>query len=603
MSVQIMNNTKPKLTLLWVALPVGSVALLFFIIVFGFILPDTRNFLLDQKRADLRNLVMSAHGVLASQYELVQRGMVTEEQAQQRAAQIIESMRFGKDGKNYFWINDLTPRMIMHPWRPELNGQDLTDYTDRHGVHVFQEFVGVVGETGRGFVEYEWQWNDESDYIAPKMSYVELFEPWGWIVGAGVYLSDVRREMDKRSGVLWGIGIGGVVLISFGLGLVVRQSHLADRRMWQHYETMRVVFDQSFQFMALLDTQGRVVEVNKTALEVYGLAKSEVVGGFFWETAWWEGVKDEQQRLRKYVLLAAQGRGLCWRTSHATFDGGTLCIYVSLKPARDVRGGVFGVIAEGQDVTAQMRAFEDRRRTLVQMEERNEELERVAAVIAHDLRNPVVTIKGFTGVLRQALQDGDTQNARLALGRVDQAGDRINRLLRDLGLLFRVDRQPPHYEWVSMEKLTRGIIHEYAEQNPLWRDIVLIEAPLPDVWADAERLRQVLVQLLENAFRFALPATFPRIEVGGRARNSEYAFYVRDHGKGINSAYLERIFDIFEQLVPDKRGTGMGLTLVRRIIQQHGGRVWAESDGENQGSTIWFTLPRKVGTPSTMENV
>jgi methyl-accepting chemotaxis protein len=117
------------------------------------------------------------------------------------AADMVSALRYGPEGKDYFWINDLHPTMIMHPYKPELNGQDLTDYADPNGKHLFLEFVKVCEESGEGFVDYYWP-KYGADEPQPKLSFVKLFEPWNWIIGTGLYIDDIEALMVQRESEL-----------------------------------------------------------------------------------------------------------------------------------------------------------------------------------------------------------------------------------------------------------------------------------------------------------------------------------------------------------------------------------------------------------------
>src|SRR5690606_17952817 len=122
-------------------------------------------------------------------------------------------------GEEYFWINDMHPTMIMHPFKPELDGTDLTDDADPDGKHLFVEFVKAVEAAGAGFVDYQWP-KPGADAPQPKISYVAGYEPWGWVIGSGVYVDDVRTVAVAEAGKLLLSGLGIIVVIG-GTSVVV----------------------------------------------------------------------------------------------------------------------------------------------------------------------------------------------------------------------------------------------------------------------------------------------------------------------------------------------------------------------------------------------
>jgi methyl-accepting chemotaxis protein len=153
-----------------------------------------------------------------------QQGKLTREEAQQRALKRLKEMRYGPEGKDYFWVNDFGPKMVMHPFRPDLDGKDLANFKDPNGKALFVEFAKTCRDQGSGFVEYIWQWKDDKSRIVPKLSYVQAFGPWGWIIGTGVYINDFLDEIASlRNSFL--VVIIPLVLIILGL-LVIPMRHL-----------------------------------------------------------------------------------------------------------------------------------------------------------------------------------------------------------------------------------------------------------------------------------------------------------------------------------------------------------------------------------------
>jgi methyl-accepting chemotaxis protein len=170
------------------------------------LVPFIRELIMKEKQATVSNLVQVAISVVASYEKQVKAGTLSKEEAQKQAAAQIAALRYNE--KDYLWINDLTPRMIMHPTKPQLNGQDLTDNKDPNGKFLFREMVQISKSKGKGFVEYAWAKPGDSKPV-PKISYVELYPSWGWIIGTGVYIDDVDSQMHKT--LLW-IGIALVIL-------------------------------------------------------------------------------------------------------------------------------------------------------------------------------------------------------------------------------------------------------------------------------------------------------------------------------------------------------------------------------------------------------
>lgn len=179
-----------------IAMNLGLV-LLFVVLIFGLFLPHFEGRLLDRKKQSITEIVKIAVTTVEAIYKRQQAGDISEEEAKAQAITIVRSMRYGKDELDYLWINNFEPRMIMHPFVPELNGKMLDNYQDPNGKKLFVEFVKLCKENGHGYLDYEWQYKDKADQILPKVSYVQEFKPWGWIIGTGVYIEDVHAEMGE----------------------------------------------------------------------------------------------------------------------------------------------------------------------------------------------------------------------------------------------------------------------------------------------------------------------------------------------------------------------------------------------------------------------
>jgi len=161
-----------------------------------------RNLLLDERAANVRQVVETVHGIAVHYHALAAKGEMSDAEAQQRAMEAMRPLRYS--GNEYFWVNDMVPRMLMHPIRPELQGQDLSGNKDPSGKLLFVEFVNVVKRQGEGFISYLWP-KPGSDKPVEKVSYVKGFAPWGWVIGSGVYTDTVQATFLQRLAQAGGI--------------------------------------------------------------------------------------------------------------------------------------------------------------------------------------------------------------------------------------------------------------------------------------------------------------------------------------------------------------------------------------------------------------
>ncbi len=240
-------------------------------------------------------------------------------------------------------------------------------------------------------------------------------------------------------------------------------------------------------------------------------------------------------------------------------------------------------------------ALTERQRFIGELKERNAELALFNYTVSHDLKNPLVTIKNFLGRLRRDAAAGKTASMDRDLRRIESAADRMRQLLDDLLELSRVGLQADPPENLRFGELAGEAIDRLADEIAERGVEVVIQADLPEVSGDRDRLLEVMVNLLSNALKFMGAQQAPRVEVGARldgANGKGWVLFVRDNGIGIEPAYHHKVFGLFERLDLEQEGTGVGLALVKRIVEVHGGRVWIESQGLGRGSTFCFTLPR-----------
>ncbi|ADA67466.1 methyl-accepting chemotaxis sensory transducer with Cache sensor [Thermotoga petrophila RKU-10] len=192
------------------------VVLAFFVTQFVLLNTTIYDSIMERKKEEAKHLVETVYGIFERIYEMERKGELTREQAQELAKSFIGKIRY--DDTNYFWINDTHPRMVLHPTKPELNGQDLSDYKDPNGVYLFNEMVKVAKEKGEGFVSYSWP-KPGSDKPEPEISYVKLFKPWGWIVGTGIYVDDVKTTVGnlvfRNILIVSVIGIAVIIAVLF----------------------------------------------------------------------------------------------------------------------------------------------------------------------------------------------------------------------------------------------------------------------------------------------------------------------------------------------------------------------------------------------------
>lgn len=225
------------------------------------------------------------------------------------------------------------------------------------------------------------------------------------------------------------------------------------------------------------------------------------------------------------------------------------------------------------------------------LETANNDLESFAYSVSHDLRAPLRAITGFLEMYDEDFGATVPADGRRLLDIVRQSAGRMNQLIDDLLQFSRFSRQPLGRQTVAIASISRRILDELRAKEPA-RAIEGHVADVPDCQGDPSLLEQVMVNLLSNAMKFTRERTPARIEVGSLDEGHERVYFVRDNGVGFDSQYAHRLFGVFQRLHSAEQfeGTGVGLSIVDRIVKRHGGRVWAESK-LNNGATFFFSLP------------
>ncbi|MDP1548342.1 MAG: PAS domain S-box protein [Anaerolineales bacterium] len=233
----------------------------------------------------------------------------------------------------------------------------------------------------------------------------------------------------------------------------------------------------------------------------------------------------------------------------------------------------------------------ERKRLIVELEGKNAELERFTYTVSHDLKSPLITIKGFLGFLEKDASSGNFSRLRGDIRRIADATDKMQTLLNELLELSRVGRLVNPSQSVQFSELVYEAL-EIVQGRLRTRNVqVNVRENLPTIYGDRQRLLEVLQNLLDNAAKFIGENPNPLIEIGQAGdEEGKPILFVRDNGMGIDPVHHERVFGLFNKLDADSEGTGIGLALVKRIIEIHGGRIWVQSEA-GQGTTFYFTLP------------
>lgn len=383
------------------------------------------------------------------------------------------------------------------------------------------------------------------------------------------------------------------------LKVVVVSRDMTERKLAEsELSRLATAVEAAAEAIIITDADESIVYVNPAFEHLTGYSKDEVVGRT--SRSLKQGDADLTEYHRAWDRLK---QGIAWTgalTDHRR-DGSPFSAEETIAPIRDYQGSLIGFVAVIRDITERQQAEEKIHRMNEELESRvarrttelesaNKELEAFSYSVSHDLRAPLRAIDGFSRILLDDCSEELSDEARRLLGRVRHNTRQMGDLIDDLLAFSRLSRHAlTKVETSHRDIVDRALIDLREERKD--RVISVKIGDLAPSLADPALLKQVYLNLLSNAFKFTRDAESAEIRVQSEKMEGATVYSVRDNGVGFDSRYDDKLFGVFQRLhrAEDYEGTGVGLAIVQRIVQRHGGRVWAKSD-PGKGATFYFTL-------------
>ena len=385
-----------------------------------------------------------------------------------------------------------------------------------------------------------------------------------------------------------------------GLERHVAELKRTSQALGESEERFRAAFENANVGVCLVATDGHLLKVNDAMCQMFGYTHQELEEMNINSIAYPDDLDISPTFIKNAISGEANQANFDKRYIHK--QGHIIWGHVSISLVRDVQGEPLYFISHVQDVTARKRAEEEIQKLNQELEQRvldrtaqleasNKELEAFAYSISHDLRAPLRHIDGFLELLQKKTATMLDEQGRHYMTNVSEAARRMGILIDDLLSFSRMGRSEISKSQVDLDELVQDVIREFRPEVE-GRDIQWQISPLPLVTGDRAMLRIVLVNLISNALKFTRPRKIARIEIGcEKGKEAEVVIFVRDNGMGFDMNYADKLFGVFQRLhrQEDFEGTGIGLANVRRIINRHGGKTWAEGEVD-RGATFYFSL-------------
>jgi PAS domain S-box-containing protein len=441
-----------------------------------------------------------------------------------------------------------------------LESEEERAWMNSTGIHALLEVRIIVDGKQWGTLGFDDMVNDR-EWTALDIEVLK--------VAANVLGAAIKRQMDQAA-----------------LQKELDERKRAEQALRLSEEKFSKAFHTTQVLMTIEDMHHVFIDANRAFMSAFGLERHEIIGrsgsdlNIFY---------DPTDVLRLRQALQEQGVLKDFEMRYRRKSGEMGFIVLSSEDFSV--DNVEYTLTSGLDITDRKLAEVEREKLIAEMEAKNEELERFTYTVSHDLKSPLVTINGFLGYLEQDAASGNLERLKKDTQRIQEAVNKMQRLLNELLELSRIGRIVNVPETVSFAHLIREAM-EIVQGRLNERNVeVQVHPDLPTVLVDKPRLIEVLQNLLDNAAKYMGDQPNPQVEIGQRGQqDGKPVFFVRDNGMGVAPEFHERIFGLFNKLDAKSEGTGVGLALVKRIIEVHGGRIWVESE-LGRGSTFLFTLP------------
>ncbi len=656
-----------------------GIAVIGMVAIGGFAISEFYRHAVDERQNEIRNTVQVASSLLAHFVEMEKSGAITGEEARRQALETMRSLHYGD---NYFWVFDNEPRMLMHPHWPQLENKYVGDLVDVEGSAFLKNALQTVQRDGQGYITYYWP-APGTDVPVPKLSYVAAFPDWGWIIGSGIYIGDVRRLFWQKALVVAAVGAGIALLASslaFGLSLGVarpiedirrrmlrlaqgdreidvphleRMDEIGDlaramdmyraalarmQRLREERERIRAEGEQAlrqsearFKELAELlpeivfetDLAGRLTFANSMAFDLTGYSREDMDQGFH---ALALIAPEDYERAGEMIARALKG-DLSGPNEYTavTKDGRRWPVMIRSTPIRrgDETVGLRGIIV---DVSELKQTEDELRRARDALQQRTKELEAEVTVrrsaeeqlrlanqeaelasrakseflasMSHELRTPLNSIIGFSDILKgEMFGPHSAGRYREYAEDINISGQHLLALINDILDLSAIEsgRFPLREGKVDLAAVVASCMRLIRERAT--RASVRLQTALPDripvLLADERRVRQILLNLLSNAVKFTPAGGTVTLRVR-RDEDGSCCLAVSDTGIGIAPQDIELVLTPFGRVsnptVTSQEGSGLGLSLSRRLAEMHGGSLAIEST-PGEGTTVQVRFP------------
>lgn len=573
------------------AFPPIVAILLFWVAVEFFITPTLKDTYYSNRRDTIEQVMQLAWDRLHVVHQQEVTGRLSREEAHQRAMEVFRHLRYGYENQDYFWITDTASKVLMHPYQNHIVGLDLSTYRDPDGIRPVDEMTKIAKTAGKGFLSYKWQLKGDTTRVETKTSMVRLFEPWGWVIGTGVYDVDIQENLNQFQLRIRYILSGIFAVILLVVAIMFWQLLAADRRRMKAQDEKekqdafnKALFMSSGDAILVLNNDV-ITHANPAAAKIFGTnipAQLENRSVIELSPPKQNNDRSSREEAMRLIDKVRNGKIQNFKWTHRRTSGDDFPCEVTLSPIRAERPDIYVAIV--RDVSERQRTENQLRQS-----QKMESIGRLTGGIAHDFNN---ILSSIIGSVELALDNPEIDPQTMEYLHIIQ-GSAVSASELTGKLLAFGRKSPDNHRSIKVQNLITETldIYKHAIKNNIAVVPELPETPL-FISGDKSELQNAILNLLINS-RDAMPGggnVGIRLEqqelepeqmesLGLKGQSGQFLLVrVSDTGIGIPKRIQEEIFEPFFTTKGEQKGTGLGLSTVYTTIKKHGGAIQLYSE-------------------------
>ena len=592
---KMINTTFGKVTLIAVLFVACiSAAFVFYII------PRINQSLMTEKQYVLHELSTFLLSTLTDLNNRVLSGELSEDEAKNLAFGIVSNYRYGKNGDDYFWVNDKTSGTIfIHPY-DMVRGTNLRDLTDENGYNFGAEMLNMANRGEEGYVRYMWlpKPGGSSDNAVPKLSHVSVFEPWGWVIGTGIYIDDVQKEITSILARII-IALTFVFLLLIGLLFLIisigskieRQKNLILSEFASLIQHLPIGM-----FRIRIDKSAPPLLWNDALLDLLNIPDASYMKRADINLMDFLKNPDDKKRLNELLLKKGEIKGE--ELELYTYDHQILWIKIYGKTIRDKDLIYFDASVE--NITEKRKIQEVMQKSYAELKKVDRMKNEIISITSHELRTPLTIIKGFASMLANNMFGPINETQKTYTEKIISNSDKLLEMITNMLDLEKLESGKMQFDMenVNLSDLISRTYSDFRMRCADENKQITFHPSDPDIIikTDHTQLRRIIINLIDNAIKF-VPPNVGCVDIFTKRTDSDtIEVHVKDNGIGIAPGDIGDIFKKFKQvgghMTRVSGGSGLGLPIAKKLITQLGGTITVEST-PGIGSDFYITLPIK----------